>query len=208
MRHPMGVVLTCVWLMGCATSQLRPGETEDYGYKGDLVWVRGPWNQIEPSQDVDAVIDRLCPAIMRLPNADKGQYGQEYCGALYLKQGLYYASHPSPLGGSVRLGEGTVEMKCRPPRYVEDPHGPISIIADFHSHPWNTPMSPRDRQAFTQRWSIRIQFDTKCHVMKLIPYLGEERPGELYERQDNHWQLIGIIKPEDKAAGTVTAVTP
>ncbi|MFY0569778.1 hypothetical protein ACN28E_38945 [Archangium lansingense] len=42
--------------------------------------------------------------------------------------------------------------------------------------------------------------------MKLIPYLDEERPGELYERQGRLWKLIGFIKPEDKESGIVTAV--
>ena len=57
-------------------------------------------------------------------------------------------------------------------------------------------------------WSIRIQFDTRCRVMKLIPYLGAERPGEVFERRGKSWVLIGIIKPEDKASGNVTPLTP
>ncbi|MGZ3457784.1 MAG: hypothetical protein ACXU86_04685 [Archangium sp.] len=207
MRLYVGLSLTCCWLLACASGPLPTGETGDYGFKGDLVWVRGPWELIEPSKDIDEVIDQLCPAIIRLPNADKGQYGQEYCGALYLSEGVYYASHPSPLGGMVRTGDGTQTKQCKPPRYVEESRGQSTVIADFHSHPWpNNPMSPRDRQGAKQRWSIRIQFDTTCHVMKLIPYLEENRPGELYERKEKRWQLIGLIKPEDKAAGIITDV--
>jgi hypothetical protein len=205
MRLYVGLSLMC-WLLACASGSSTTIATENYGFKGDLVWVRGPWSQIKPSKDIDHVVDQLCPVIMRLPNADRGQHGQEYCGALYLTGGIYYASHPSPLGGTVRLGDGLAEMKCRPPRYVDDARGQVTIIADYHSHPWATPMSPRDRQGPNQRWSIRIQFDTKCRVMKLVPYIGEDRPGELYERQGKSWVLIGIIKPEDKDAGIITEV--
>ncbi|ATB34061.1 hypothetical protein MEBOL_007562 [Melittangium boletus DSM 14713] len=53
---------------------------------------------------------------------------------------------------------------------------------------------------------IRIQFDTKCHIQKLVPHRYDDQPGELFERQGKAWKLIGIIKPEDKPYGFVTAV--
>ncbi|CAM4382916.1 hypothetical protein MYXA107069_08390 [Myxococcus xanthus] len=67
-------------------------------------------------------------------------------------------------------------------------------------------MSPKDRQGGNQRWFIRIQFDTSCHLQKLIPHIGETRPGEVYERVDRRWKLVGIIKPENKAVGRITAI--
>ncbi|MFE8596490.1 hypothetical protein [Archangium violaceum] len=206
MRLYVGLWWMCSWLLACASSQNVTGETQNYGLKGNWVWVRGPWDQVEPSRDVDEVIDQLCPAIMRLPLVQQGEYGQEYCGALYLLDGSYYASHPSPLGAMVRVA-GRERRQCKPPRYVEDSRGQPTPLADFHSHPWgNSPMSQQDRRGPNQLWSIRIQFDTRCRVMKLIPYLAEERPGELYERQGKLWKLIGIIKPEDKESGIVTAI--
>jgi hypothetical protein len=206
MRLYVGLSLLCCGLLACASGPSPAGATENYGFKGDWVWVRGPWEQITPSRDADEVIDQLCPAIMSLPRAERGEYGQEYCGALYLLGGTYYASHPSPLGAMMRIGGREERKQCKPPRYVEDSRGQPTVIADFHSHPWATPMSQQDRRGPNQLWSIRLQLDTKCHVMKLIPYLEEERPGELYERQGKSWKLIGLIKPEDKDAGFVTSV--
>ena len=66
--------------------------------------------------------------------------------------------------------------------------------------------SRADLLGATQVYSIRIQFDKACHLQKLIPYLKEDRPGELYERRGKSWQLIGLIKPENKASGRVTLV--
>lgn len=42
--------------------------------------------------------------------------------------------------------------------------------------------------------------------MKLIPYAGESRPGEVYARESRRWRLVGRILPEDKPFGIVTAV--
>ncbi len=67
--------------------------------------------------------------------------------------------------------------------------------------------SRADLLAATQVFSVRIQFDTACHVQKLVPYVKEDRPGELYERREKTWKLIGLIKPENKASGRVTLVT-
>ena len=202
------VVVLCGTLLTCSTGSSLPADTENYGFKQDgWVWVRGPWDAIKPSQDVDDVIDQLCPAIMRLHLARAREYGQEYCGDIYtIGDGQYYASFPSPLGNTKLVGPAK-EKSCRPPKYVIDTRGKIFIVADYHGHPWApSPMSDRDMRASTQLWSIRIQFDTHCRVMKLVPYLGEERPGEVYERLGNTWKLIGIIKPEDKAHGNVTPV--
>jgi hypothetical protein len=119
------------------------------------VWVgTRPWEAIQPSSDVDEVIDQLCPAIMRLPDAKDGDYGREYCGLM-----------------------------------------PSDMIR-----------SPQDKKSATQLYSLRIQFDTACNIQKLVPYLTENRPGELYERRGKHWKLIGLIKPEDKARGFITSV--
>jgi hypothetical protein len=61
-------------------------------------------------------------------------------------------------------------------------------------------MSPGDRIAATQIWSIRIQFDRACTVMKLIPHIDNaERPGEVYVRKEKNWKLVGIIRPQDKS---------
>jgi hypothetical protein len=67
--------------------------------------------------------------------------------------------------------------------------------------------SRADLLGATQVFSIRIQFDKARHIQKLIPYLKEDRPGELYERRGKSWKLIGLIKPENKASGRVTRVT-
>jgi hypothetical protein len=66
--------------------------------------------------------------------------------------------------------------------------------------------STRDLLRTTQLYSIRIQFDAGCNLQKFIPYLDEDRAGELYVRQGKRWKLIGTVKPEDKARGFITPV--
>jgi proteasome lid subunit RPN8/RPN11 len=194
-----------LWLVACASTPSGPVEGTDYGLRDGDVWVRGPWEAISPSTDVDAVIDQLCPAVMRLPRAQGREYGQEYCGVLYsLGDGTYHASLPSTLGPLLKATPEP-QKACFVPRFVDDARGRPVVLADYHSHPWpGSRMSGADRREHRQRFSIRIQFDTRCRVMKLVPYVGEARPGELYERRERHWVRIGIIKPEHKAAGIVT----
>jgi hypothetical protein len=213
MRLYAGLALTCSWLLACASGPRTAVNTETYGRTdGGWVWVLGPWKGIYPSKDVDEVIDQLCPAVMKLPNAQRGAYGQEYCGAIYsLGDGTYYASHPSPLSRYV-VGSPVKDKSCNPPRSVNDPRGHASILADYHSHPWPGPDKPDGRSFISredlfesrQLWFIRIQFDTGCHVMKYIPYVGEPRPGEVYERVGGGWKLIGIVTPENKPSGKMT----
>lgn len=196
------------WLPGCVTNG-PPGteRNEDFGISNGQVWVRGPWNEVQPSKDVDEVIDQLCPAILKLPHAQWREYGQEYCGLIYsLGEGIYYASNPSSLGQRETRGDRK-RKSCYAPRHVRDVRGVPSVLADYHSHPWAfSAMSEEDRQAGRQRWIIRIQFDTTCHIQKLIPQLGSTRPGELYERRGKSWALLGYILPEDKISGRVTSV--
>lgn len=193
-------------LLGCSTRVAVPDNPRDYWRTGNNVHVRGPWPAISPSRNVDEVIDQLCPAIMELPRTRDRDYGQEYCGAIYsLGDGTYYASMPSPLSEPVPVGPST-RKTCIPPRYVADERGRPVVLADFHSHPWApSPMTPADRIAATQLWSIRIQFDRVCTVMKLVPYLDSSRPGEVYVRSKKQWRLVGIIRPEDKQRGLITA---
>ncbi|WP_224371950.1 hypothetical protein [Hyalangium versicolor] len=204
-------VALCVlaWLPGCVSAPPRALETEDYGFEGEsrFVWVRGPWEAIRPSTNVDEVIDQLCPAVMALPRATLRDYGQEYCGLIYsLGDGEYFASKPSPLS-DIRLVGPARSKSCYSPSSVRDARGRASPLADYHGHPWApSALSDRDRRANTQLWSIRIQFDSKCTLQKLIPYVHEDRPGEVYERRGKTWKLVGIIKPEDKASGLVTSV--
>ncbi len=67
-------------------------------------------------------------------------------------------------------------------------------------------LSQDDKRATNLRWLIRIHFDTSCQVMKLVPYLHENRPGEVYVREGSQWKLIAHITPEDKASGIMTGV--
>jgi len=188
-----------------ARTSFRPDH--DFGLENGKVWVRGPWNEIQPSKDVDEVIDQLCPAIMKLPLAQWREYGQEYCGLIYsLGEGIYYASSPSNLSQMETRG-ARKRKTCYVPRHVKDARGLPSILADYHGHPWAfSPMSEEDRQIENHRWLIRIQFDTTCHIQKLIPNAHSPQPGELYERRGKNWKLIGYILPEDKISGRVTAI--
>jgi hypothetical protein len=78
MRLYTGLALTCSCLLACASGPHTAGNPEAYGWRDDgRVWVRGPWEQIRPAKDVDEVIDQLCPAVMQLPRAQRGEYGQE-----------------------------------------------------------------------------------------------------------------------------------
>lgn len=145
---------------------------------------------------------------MTLPRAQERDYGQEYCGLIYsLGDGMYYASRTSNLGRLELVGPSR-RKSCTVPHRVLDARGRTHPIADFHSHPWApSPLSPKDRLVDNQWWIIRIQFDTACHLQKLVPYSDDAtRAGEVYERQGYHWKLVGRILPEDKATGRVTAI--
>ncbi len=204
-----GLIVACWGWLGCATGPETTGAPATYGLENGRVWVSGPWGAIQPSSEVDEVIDQLCPVILKLPRAKEEDYGREYCGVIYsLGDGIYYASHPSPLGDT-KAGRVSPTKNCYVPRSVRDARGEIVPLGDYHSHPWSPSdmtRSPGDRQSATQLYAIRVQFDTACNVQKLVPYLNEDRPGELYERRGKHWNLIGTIKPEDKAHGRITAV--
>jgi proteasome lid subunit RPN8/RPN11 len=173
--------------------------------------VRGPWAAITPSENADDVVDQLCPAIMQLPRATDRDHGQEYCGLIYSQGGIYYASYASPLGPVILthspLPNVARRKRCFAPMEVRDSRGRTSTLADYHSHPWSpSALSQDDRRAKNLRWFIRIQFDTSCRVMKLVPYLHENRPGEVYVREGSQWKLIAHITPEDKASGIMTGV--
>ncbi|ABF91236.1 hypothetical protein MXAN_6973 [Myxococcus xanthus DK 1622] len=206
---PASLLLVC---LACESAPRKAHETEHYGFisdDSDYVWARGPWSGVEPSRDVDDVIDRLCPAIMKLPGATDRDYGQEYCGLIYSRgDGIYRVSHPSPLGRWQLRREAT-KKSCFPVRKVIDPEArSLSILADYHSHPWHpSPLSEPDRRAANQLWLIKIQFDSACHIQKLIPHLDDvDRPGEVYSRRGKQWVRIGLIKPADKPFGFITPV--
>jgi hypothetical protein len=207
MRGFMAMVGTS--LSACATAPV-PVQDSIYGLRQDGgVWVEGPWEAIQPSSDVDEVIDQLCPAVLQLPRATAGDYGQEYCGDIYLmSDGKYYASHAAPFGKTLAVGPSR-KKTCRVPIEVRDARGAPDIRADFHLHPWNgSPLSPGDLLSKNQLFSVRVQFDTGCRVLKYVPFEKENRPGELYERRGKSWRLVGIVRPENKETGKVTEVVP
>ncbi len=200
-------------LAGCSSNQRHAQETEFYGFisaDSDSVWARGPWSRVQSSSDADEVIDQLCPAIMQLDRATARNFGQEYCGIIYSRgDGIYRVSHPSPLGEPQLRGEAT-QKSCFPVRRVVDPEAKVTpILADFHSHPWfPSPLSQQDKMSANQLCFLKVQFDSACHVQKSVPYLGnKDKPGEVYSRRGKRWVLIGIIKPNNKAAGVVTPVS-
>src|SRR4051812_14971363 len=161
-------------MLACSAAKgvrLRSGV--DYGEESGRVWVRGQWEAILPSKDPDDVIDQLCPAVERLERAREGDDGVEYCGLLYsMPDGLVYASVPSPLSLLKHQKHGR-EKSCRIPAKLRDEGGAPEIFADFHSHPWpHVPMSSGDLSTRQQRWSIRVEFDSTCHVYKYVPHLG------------------------------------
>jgi len=189
-------------LSGCAIpgKALRSGI--DFGEDGPRVWVAGPWEAIVPATDVDDVVDQLCPAVMALEHAREHDDGWEYCGLLYTGGGMTYASAPSPLSRD-KPGPSGIKS-CRIPAMVRDPQHDAQVLSDYHSHPWpDSPLSANDAALRSQRWSIRIQFDTRCHVYKLVPHVGEPVPGEVYERVGKTWRPTSIIRVEDKPAGLV-----
>ena len=145
-------VAFALYALGCSGTSHRTESSDDYGFVagGRAVWVRGPWTDIEPSRDVDVVIDQLCPAVMKLPRARERDYGQEYCGLIYsLGDGVFYASKGSPLGETQLVGASR-RKSCFSPRRVVDVRGRTVPLADFHSHPWApSPMSPKDREAIS-----------------------------------------------------------
>jgi len=193
-------------IQGCASV---PGpfvrEGADYGRDARGVWVRGPWELIRPSAEVDEVIDQLCPAVMSLPDARGHDDGVEYCGLLYVgADGRYHASAPSRLAAKGQAGSSSTKS-CVIPVRVSDTNGFRSIDADFHSHPWQgSSLTPGfDTATRYQRYSIRIQFDTTCHVLKLVPHVNEPVPAEVFERVGHTWQLLRVIPVWDKENGKI-----
>jgi hypothetical protein len=185
----------------------RMQEGTDYGRDSRGVWVRGPWESIKPSTDIDEVIDQLCPAVMQLPDARGHDDGTEYCGLLY--QGTdrkFHASAPSRL--SLRAGaRPSLDDKktCILPTRVDDPAGLRTVEADFHNHPWpGSPLTPLfDTGARSQKYSIRVQFDTTCHVLKFVPHVNEPVPAEVFERVGRSWRILRVIPVYDKEKGVI-----
>jgi proteasome lid subunit RPN8/RPN11 len=207
MRQLAAAAVISFAAVSCATSSSAHGPGEHYGFikNSKQVWVLGPWEAITPSRQADDVIDQLCPSVIELPHAKELDYGLEYCGAIYsLGDGIYYASYASPLAKTAPVGPSK-RKHCIPPREVRDVRGRTMILADYHSHPWSpSSLSEEDRWAENQLWLFRIQFDKACHLQKLIPHLGSDQPGEVYERQGKAWKLIGHIAPADKLRGALT----
>jgi len=144
---------------------------------------------------------------MALQHARDHDDGWEYCGLLYTVEGMTYASVPSPLSRDTPSPSGI--KSCRIPSMVRDQRHPLAVLSDYHSHPWpDSPLSANDAALRTQRWSIRIQFDTRCHVYKLVPHADQPMPGEVYERVGKAWRLQSIIRVEDKPAGLVLPPLP
>jgi hypothetical protein len=191
---------------GCASAGgLRLKEGADYGREGRAVWVRGPWELVTPSSDMDEVIDQLCPAVMRLADARGHDDGVEYCGLLYVgADGRSYASAPSRLSVEGEVAPALTKT-CLVPLKLRDAGGFRAIEGDYHSHPWpdSPPSSRRDTAARNQIYSIRIQFDTTCHVYKLVPHVGEPVPAEVFVRVGRSWHLLRSIPLWDKASGNV-----
>jgi len=193
--------------LGCvAAGGLRLREGADYGRDGRDIWVRGPWELVEPSADVDEVIDQLCPAVMRLADARGGDDGVEYCGLLYKgADGRFYASAPSRISGAEGEDGPSLTKTCVVPLKVHDPAGVRSIEADYHNHCWpDSPLSSRrDSAARNQLYSIRIQFDTTCHVYKFVPHVGEPVPAKVFIRVGRAWSLLRVIPLWDKESGNI-----
>jgi len=192
--------------LGCASvpgPRLREGA--DYGRDDRGAWVRGPWELIRPSAEVDEVIDQLCPAVMQLPGARGHDDGVEYCGLLYVgMDGRYYASTPSRLAAKGQAASSSTKT-CVIPARVIDPSGSRMIEADFHGHPWpwSGLTSGFDTASRYQRYSIRIQFDTTCHVLKLVPHVNEPVPAEIFERVGLTWRLLRVIPVWNKESGKI-----
>jgi len=207
--RPLAVLLLVSSLLSCASGPPPAGDSAvaNYGRENGRVWVRGPWDAITPSTNMDDVIDQLCPAVMALPGARDGDYGREYCGVIYtLGDGIYYSSFPSPLGPTVLSG-ASKRKQCHVPALVKDQRGTPDPEADYHNHPWPASrLSEKDQRSDRQYLQFRVQFDTRCNIQKLVPNLGSSLPGEVYERHDKSWVLIGIIKPEDKPYGYLTPI--
>src|SRR5689334_20285254 len=114
------LALALVAEAGCASvGGLKSREGVDYGIEKRAVWVRGPWELVTPSMDIDEVIDQLCPAVMRLPDARGHDDGVEYCGLLYAgADGWFYASAASPLSPDPPKTSPT--KRCIMPSTVRD----------------------------------------------------------------------------------------
>lgn len=202
------LVALAVDLAGCASVPgPRVREGTDYGSDARGVWVRGPWELIKPSADIDDVIDQLCPVVMQLPDARGHDDGTEHCGLLYQgTDGMFHASAPSRIAATSRSRPTRSKTKtCIIPVAVKDPGGVRVVDADFHSHPWpDSPLTSRaDTAARTQKYSIRIQFDTTCHVLKFVPHLNEPVPAEVFKRVGRSWLLLRVIPIYDKGSGVV-----
>jgi hypothetical protein len=123
--------------LACASGP-QTAEGVDYGFEGmsRVVWVKGPWEKIAPSKDIDEVIDQLCPEVTNLPGARDGSYGREYCGVVYklLSENQYYASKPSPLTEPALSAIGK-RKTCLIPKVVKDYRGALRLDGDYHGHP-------------------------------------------------------------------------
>ncbi|RKH78454.1 hypothetical protein D7Y21_35695 [Corallococcus sp. AB045] len=209
---PLRWLVALTLLAACSGySYLRDGYGTYFGIEArdgrETPWVRGPWPVIDSSVEADAIIDQLCAPLMELPAAapPRGEYGQEYCGVIYSYEGRYYASWPAALETRRLSAENSDFKDCRVPKRVVDERGRTAILADYHTHPWRySPLSIQDRWKSRQRYSFRVQMDATCSVQMYIPYLEQERPGEVYMREGRRWVLIGRVM--DKVNGIIQPV--
>ena len=173
--------------------------------------VSGPMEGVGPFKTADEAEEALCPIIMKMPGAQDGERGIEYCGLVYHTPTGW---HPTQLAFLPYQRPGGVRS-CQLPVAIDDAQTPAALIVtilDFHSHPWpNT----RFTEAYTVQGRLRgdlmptpghplklvvngevldyrrVMFSTKCDHYRYYPARQEILK---HDHHDQHWEKIADVE--------------
>jgi hypothetical protein len=197
--------ISCITLMSlvtaCATQSVHGDESKETPSPRGL----GPFNSL------DEVEEALCPAIMKMPGAQSGQAGTEYCGFIYDTPHGWYSTDiaylPYQRPGDVR--------RCKLPNDVTHAQVPTALIVtvgDFHSHPWPytefsearwiqgrlrgdlipTPGHPSRLSIAGEIYDYRrILFSTRCDHYRYFPYTQEIFK---HDHSGHRWDKIADVE--------------
>lgn len=200
----------------CATQPVYTHEEVD----GSL-HVQAPMKGVGPYNSIEEVEEALCPIIMKMPGAQSGSAGIEYCGFIYHTPKGWYSTElaylPYQTPGDVR--------RCRLPNAIDDAQVPTALVVtvgDFHSHPWPytqfsearmvqgrlrgdlmpTPGRPNrvavDGETYNYR---RIMFSTRCDHYRYFPHSQEVFK---HDHQTSQWDKIAdVVLTVDKQTGEI-----
>jgi hypothetical protein len=201
MRIRIHYIMLTSWMTACAAQPVHSDEEAS----------RHQMNRVGPVSSIDELEEALCPLIMKMPGAQNGSTGIEYCGFIYHTPNGWYSTElaylPYQRPGDVR--------RCKLPDSINETQTPTELIVtvgDFHDHPWPytefsearwvqgrlrgdlmpTPGYPTrlsvDGKIYDYR---RVLFSTRCDHYRYFPYSQEIFK---HDHQTRQWEKIANVE--------------